>query len=76
MTVRELYEFAYKNSLLDTDIIVVSRLYEEKVTVLNHVLATSDVEESHSSLTVIRSKDYWLNKTEFSTADLLELFST
>lgn len=62
MTIKELYIFAQSHALLDKSVGLVIDEYIKHISVHNNTLSKSDID--------------YENKVEFSTEDVLELFST
>lgn len=71
MTIRELYIFAQSHALLDKSVGLVIDEYIKHISVHNNTLAHSNIMNNQGSDDI----DYE-NKVEFSTEDVLELFST
>ena len=76
MTIRELYIFAQSHTLLDKSIGLVIDEYIKHISVHNHTLAHSSITNNQSNEYMSKSNIDYKNKVEFSTEDVLELFST
>ena len=76
MTIRELYIFAQSHTLLDKSIGLVIDEYIKHISVHNNTLAHSNITNNPSSVSMSKSKEDMKNKVEFSTEDVLKLFST
>ena len=72
MTIIELYIFAQSHALLDKSVGLVIDEYIKHVSAHNNTLAHSNIMNNQGSESNIDYK----NKVEFSTEDVLELFST
>lgn len=72
MTIRELYIFAQSHALLDKSVGLVIDEYIKHISAHNNTLAHSNIMNNQGSESNIDYK----NKVEFSTEDVLELFST
>lgn len=75
MTIRELYIFAQSHALLDKNVGLVIDEYIKHISVHNNTLAHSNIMNNQGNESMSKSNDY-KNKVEFSTEDVLELFST
>lgn len=84
MTIRELYIFAQSHALLDKSVGLVIDEYIKHISVHNNTLAHSNIMNNQGNESMSKSNiesmsksniDY-KNKVEFSTEDVLELFST
>ena len=76
MTIRELYIFAQSYALLDKSIGLVIDEYIKHISVHNDTLAHSSIMNNQGSGPMSKSHIDYKNKVEFSTEDVLELFST
>ena len=75
MTIRELYIFAQSHTLLDKSVGLVIDEYIKHISVHNNTLAHGNI-MSNQDNNMSKSKEDLKNKVEFSTEDVLELFST
>ena len=76
MTIRELYIFAQSHALLDKSVGLVIDEYIKHISVHNDTLAHSSIMNNQGSGPMSKSHIDYKNKVEFSTEDVLELFST
>ena len=76
MTIRELYTFAQSHALLDKSVGLVIDEYIKHISVHNDTLAHSNIMNNQSSGPMSKPHTDYKNKVEFSTEDVLELFST
>lgn len=76
VTIRELYIFAQSYALLDKSVGLVIDEYIKHVSVHNDTLAHSSIMNNQGNESVSKSNIDYKNKVEFSTEDVLELFST
>ena len=76
MTIRELYTFAQSHALLDKSVGLVIDEYIKRISVHNDTLAHSSIMNNQGSGPMSKSNIDYKNKVEFSTEDVLELFST
>ena len=76
MTIRELYIFAQSHALLDKSVGLVIDEYIKHISVHNNTLAPSSIINNQDNGIMSRSDIDYKNKVEFSTEDVLELFST
>ena len=76
MTIRELYIFAQSHTLLDKSVGLVIDEYIKHVSVHNNTLAHSSIVNNQGNASMSKSNIDYKNKVEFSTKDVLELFST
>lgn len=72
MTIRELYIFAQSHALLDKSVGLVIDEYIKHISTLAH----SNIMNNQGSESMSKSDIDYENKVEFSTEDVLELFST
>ena len=75
MTIRELYIFAQSHALLDKSVGLVIDEYIKHISVHNNTLAHNIMNNQGNESMSKPDIDY-KNKVEFSTEDVLELFST
>lgn len=75
MTIRELYIFAQSHTLIDKSVGLVIDEYIKHISVHNHTLTQNNIMSNQDSDMSNLKKDLD-NKVEFSTEDVLELFST
>lgn len=75
MTIRELYTFAQSYALLDKSIGLVIDEYIKHISVHNNTLAHGNIINNQGN-NMSKPKEDLKNKVEFSTEDVLELFST
>ena len=76
MTIRELYTFAQSHALLDKSVGLVIDEYIKHISVHNDTLAHSNIMNNQGSGPMSKPHTDYKNKVEFSTEDVLELFST
>lgn len=77
MTIRELYIFAQSHALLDKSVGLVIDEYIKHISVHNNnTLAHSNIMNNQGNESMSKSDIDYKNKVEFSTEDVLELFST
>ena len=76
MTIRELYIFAQSHALLDKSVGLVIDEYIKHISVHNDTLAHSNIMNNQGSGPMSKPHIDYKNKVEFSTEDVLELFST
>lgn len=76
MTIRELYIFAQSHALLDKSVGLVIDEYIRHISVHNNTLAHSNIINNQGSEAISKSNIDYKNKVEFSTEDVLKLFST
>ncbi len=76
MTIRELYIFAQSYALLDKSIGLVIDEYIKHISVHNNTLVHSNIMNNQNSVPMSKSNTDYKNKVEFSTEDVLKLFST
>ena len=76
MTIRELYTFAQSHTLLDKSVGLVIDEYIKHISVHNDTLAHSNIMNNQGSGPMSKPHTDYKNKVEFSTEDVLELFST
>lgn len=76
MTIRELYIFAQSYALLDKSVGLVIDEYIKHISVHNNTLAHSNIMNNQDNESMSKSDIDYKNKVEFSTEDVLELFST
>ena len=76
MTIRELYTFAQSHALLDKSVGLVIDEYIKHISVHNNTLAHSSIMNNQGSGPMSKPYTDYKNKVEFSTEDVLELFST
>ena len=76
MTIRELYSFAQSHTLLDKSVGLVIDEYIKHISIHNNTLAHSSIKNNQDSNSMSKSTIDYKNKVEFSTEDVLELFST
>lgn len=76
MTIRELYTFAQSRALLDKSVGLVIDEYIKHISVHNDTLAHSSIMNNQGSEPMSKPHIDYKNKVEFSTEDVLELFST
>lgn len=76
MTIRELYIFAQSYALLDKSVGLVIDEYIKHISVHNNTLAHSNIMNNQGNESMSKSNTDYKNKVEFSTEDVLELFST
>jgi hypothetical protein len=76
VTIRELYIFAQSHALLDKSVGLVIDEYIKCISVHNNTLAHSNIMNNQGSESMSKSNIDYKNKVEFSTEDVLELFST
>ena len=76
MTIRELYTFAQSHALLDKSVGLVIDEYIMHISVHNNTLAHSNIMNNQGSGPMSKPHTDYKNKVEFSTEDVLELFST
>lgn len=76
MTIRELYIFAQSHTLVKKSIRLVIDEYIKHISVHNNTLAHSNIMNNQGSESMSKSDIDYENKVEFSTEDVLELFST
>lgn len=76
VTIRELYIFAQSHALLDKSVGLVIDEYIKHISVHNDTLAHSSIMNNQGSGSMSKSRIDYKNKVEFSTEDVLELFST
>ena len=76
MTIRELYVFAQSYALLDKSVGLVIDEYIKHISVHNDTLAHSNIMNNQGSGPMSKPHTDYKNKVEFSTEDVLELFST
>nr|DAJ67856.1 MAG TPA: hypothetical protein [Crassvirales sp.] len=76
VTIRELYIFAQSHALLDKSIGLVIDEYIKHISVHNNTLAHSSIMNNQDNDSMSKSNIDYKNKVEFSTEDVLELFST
>lgn len=76
MTIRELYTFAQSYALLDKSVGLVIDEYIKHISVHNDTLAHSNIMNNQGSGPMSKPHTDYKNKVEFSTEDVLELFST
>lgn len=76
MTIRELYTFAQSHTLLDKSVGLVIDEYIKHISVHNNTLAHSSIMNNQGGGPMSKPYTDYKNKVEFSTEDVLELFST
>ena len=76
MTIRELYTFAQSHTLLDQSVGLVIDEYIKPISVHNNTLAHSNIMNNQGSGPMSKPDIDYKNKIEFSTEDVLKLFST
>ena len=76
VTIRELYVFAQSYALLDKSVGLVIDEYIKHISVHNDTLAHSNIMNNQGSGPMSKPHTDYKNKVEFSTEDVLELFST
>lgn len=76
MTIRELYIFAQSHALLDRSVGLVLDEYIKYISVPNNTSAHSNIVNNQDSEPMSKSNIDYENKVEFSTEDVLKLFST
>lgn len=76
MTIRELYIFAQSHALLDKSVGLVIDEYIKHISVHNNALAHRNTMNNQADGSMSKSNIDYKNKVEFSTEDVLELFST
>ena len=76
VTIRELYIFAQSHALLDKSVGLVIDEYIKHISVHNNTSAHSSIKNNQDNDSVSKSNIDYKNKVEFSTEDVLELFST
>ena len=76
MTIRELYIFAQSYALLDKSIGLAIDEYIKHISVHNNTLVHSNIMNNQNSVPMSKSNTDYKNKVEFSTEDVLKLFST
>lgn len=76
LTIKELYTFAQIHNLQDKNIGFVIDEYLKYISVHNSTLASGNTDVHNTNITGSRSSIDYKNKVEFSTEDVLELFST
>lgn len=76
MTIRELYIFAQSHALLDKSVGLVIDEYIKHISVHNNALAHRSTMNNQADESMSKSNIDYKNKVEFSTEDVLELFST
>ena len=76
MTIRELYIFAQSHTLLDKSVGLVIDEYIKHISVHNNTLAPSSIINNQDNEIMSKSDIDYKNKVEFSTEDVLKLFST
>ena len=76
MTIRELYTFAQSHTLLDKSVGLVIDEYIKHISVHNNTLAHSSIINNQDNGIMSKSDIDYKNKVEFSTEDVLKLFST
>ena len=76
MTIRELYIFAQSHALLDKRVGLVIDEYIKHISVHNNILAHSSIINNQDNEIMSKSNIDYKNKVEFSTEDVLKLFST
>ena len=76
VTIRELYAFAQSHALLDKSVGLVIDEYIKHISVHNNTLAHSNIMNNQGNESMSKSDTDYKNKVEFSTEDVLELFST
>ena len=76
VTIRELYIFAQSHALLDKSVGFVIDEYIKHISVHNNTLAPSSIINNQDNGIMSRSDIDYKNKVEFSTEDVLKLFST
>lgn len=76
MTIRELYIFAQSHTLVKKSMRLVIDEYIKHISVHNNTLAHSNIMNNQGSESMSKSDIDYENKVEFSTEDMLELFST
>ena len=76
MTIRELYTFAQSHTLLDKSVGLVIDEYIKHISVHNNTLAHSSIINNQDNGIMSKSDIDYKNKIEFSTEDVLKLFST
>ena len=77
MTIRELYTFAQSHALLDKSVGLVIDEYIKHISVHNNTLAHSNIMNNQGNESIMSKSDTdYKNKVEFSTEDVLKLFST
>ena len=76
VTIRELYTFAQSHALLDKSVGLVIDEYIKHISVHNNTLAHSNIMNNQGNESMSKSSIDYKNKVEFSTEDVLKLFST
>lgn len=76
VTIRELYIFAQSHALLDKSVGLVIDECIKHISVHNNTSAHSSIRNNQDNDSVSKSDMDYKNKVEFSTEDVLELFST
>lgn len=76
MTIRELYIFAQSHTLVKKSMRLVIDEYIKHISVHNNTLAHGNIMNNQGSESMSKSDIDYENKVEFSTEDVLELFST
>ena len=75
VTIRELHIFAKSHALLDKSVGLVIDEYIKHISVHNNTLAHGDITNNQGNGSMSKSNIDYKNKVEFSTEDVLELFS-
>lgn len=76
MTVKELYIFAQSYNLLEENIEIVLNKYIKHISIPNNALAYNSTIDKQNNINISKSENDYKNKVEFSTEDVLKLFST
>ena len=76
MTISELYNYAKCHNLLDQSVGAVIDEYIKHISVPNNTLVHSNIMNNQDNEPMSKSGIDYKNKVEFSTEDVLELFST
>lgn len=76
VTIKELYIFAQSHALLDKSVGLVIDEYIKHISVHNNTLAHSNIMNNQDNESISKSNIDYKDKVEFSTEDVLELFSS